>query len=57
MNKHFWVKADQGYKCHRCGYERTFNPHIDYTGGNIPFPLTGYERMNSIEIELYGECK
>ena len=36
--------------------KRTFNPNIDYTEFSVPFPLTGYNRMELNE-SLYGECK
>jgi hypothetical protein len=55
MKKHSWVKIQEGYQCEVCGKTRTFNPNIDYTGGNVPFPLTGYSRMEENEA-LYGEC-
>jgi hypothetical protein len=53
--KHTWFKIDSGYQCEVCGMKRTFNPNIDYTGGNVPWPLTGYDRMELNE-SLYGEC-
>ena len=56
--KHEWKEDPEDhthYICQKCGYRRTFNPNIDYTGGNIPFPLTGYNIMNYNE-SLYGEC-
>ena len=69
--KHQWLEDEIGYHCSKCGKERTFNPNIDYTGGNCPFPLTGYDYMNFNEAcpfpltgydymnfneALYGDC-
>ena len=56
--KHKWIvdKADHMYYlCEECGFRRTFNPNIDYTGGSVPWPLTGYENMELNE-SLYGDC-
>jgi hypothetical protein len=55
MKKHNWLKDELGYHCSKCGYKRTFNPNIDYTGFSVPFPLTGYSKMELNE-SLYGEC-
>jgi hypothetical protein len=55
--KHKWSKVVDSYvTCEKCGYKRTFNPNIDYTGGSVPWPLTGYAFMELNE-KLYGECK
>lgn len=58
--KHQWIRDEREdgtseYHCEKCGYRRTFNPNIDYTGFSVPFPLTGYANMNYNE-SLYGEC-
>ena len=54
--KHKWLEDEIGYHCQNCGMKRTFNPNIDYTGFSVPWPLTGYDKMEFNE-SLYGECK
>jgi hypothetical protein len=53
--KHEWIKIESSYQCEVCGMKRTFNPNIDYTEFNAPWPLTGYDNMELNE-SLYGEC-